>query len=97
MLVPLDEARAHVLERVGGALPAARRSPPTTPSGGSSAERVEAGEAVPAFDNSAMDGYAVRAADTAGAPVALAGRRHARWPATAPAAERRRRARRCGS
>jgi molybdopterin molybdotransferase len=31
------------------------------------AEPVESAESVPAFDNSAMDGYAVRAADTAGA------------------------------
>ena len=35
------------------------------------AERLVATEAVPPFDNSAMDGYAVRAADTAGAPVVL--------------------------
>jgi molybdopterin molybdotransferase len=39
------------------------------------AEDLRAGEPVPAFDNSAMDGYALRAADTAGAggdrPVAL--------------------------
>jgi molybdenum cofactor synthesis domain-containing protein len=36
------------------------------------AESIVAGEAVPAFANSAMDGYAVRAADTEGAPVRLA-------------------------
>ena len=35
------------------------------------AERVEATEPVPPFANTAMDGYAVRAADTAGAPVEL--------------------------
>ena len=35
------------------------------------AERVVAGEDVPPFANTAMDGYAVRAADTAGAPVQL--------------------------
>ena len=33
---------------------------------------VHAAEAVPPFANTAMDGYAVRAADTAGAPVRLA-------------------------
>ncbi len=35
------------------------------------AERVVAGEDVPPFANTAMDGYAVRAADTAGAPLQL--------------------------
>ncbi len=35
------------------------------------AEPVMAGEPVPPFDNTAMDGFALRAADTAGAPVAL--------------------------
>ena len=35
------------------------------------AERVVAGEDVPPFANTAMDGYAVRAVDTAGAPVQL--------------------------
>jgi molybdenum cofactor synthesis domain-containing protein len=35
------------------------------------AEQVVAGEDVPSFANTAMDGYAVRAADTAGAPVRL--------------------------
>src|SRR3954463_4049513 len=35
------------------------------------AERVVAGEAVPPFANTAMDGYAVRAADTATVPVEL--------------------------
>jgi len=36
------------------------------------AGRVVAGHDVPSFANSAMDGYAVRAADTAGAPLTLA-------------------------
>ncbi len=36
-----------------------------------SAERVAAAEQVPAFDNSAMDGYAVRAEDTSPAPARL--------------------------
>jgi molybdenum cofactor synthesis domain-containing protein len=35
------------------------------------AERVTSNEALPPFANTAMDGYAVRAADTAGAPVEL--------------------------
>ena len=37
------------------------------------AEDVTAADAVPGFDNSAMDGYAVRAADTAGATEAAPG------------------------
>jgi molybdopterin molybdotransferase len=39
--------------------------------GGVLARDVTAQWALPAFDNSAMDGYAVRAADVAGAPVTL--------------------------
>ncbi|MFI5314844.1 MAG: gephyrin-like molybdotransferase Glp [Myxococcota bacterium] len=35
------------------------------------AEEIRAGVLIPPADNSAMDGYAVRAADTAGAPVVL--------------------------
>jgi molybdopterin molybdotransferase len=68
-LVPLDEARALVL----------RRCPPLHPTavplldalGLVAATTVEADEAIPPFDNTAVDGYAVRAADTAGAPVTL--------------------------
>jgi molybdopterin molybdotransferase len=36
------------------------------------AEEIRAGVLIPPLDNSAMDGYAVRAADTHGAPVTLA-------------------------
>ena len=53
--------------------------PSTTRPVSSLAEPVTAGEPVPPFDNTAMDGFAVRAADTAAAPVELA-RRRARWP-----------------
>lgn len=68
-MIPLEEARAHVLgvcpplpaERV--ALRAAR--------GLVTAEEVRATEALPAFANTAMDGYAVRSADVAGVPVEL--------------------------
>ena len=72
-LIEIEQARGLVLERaqrleaepvaLGGAL------------GRVLAEDVTGADAVPGFDNSAMDGYAVRAADTAGAaagqPVAL--------------------------
>lgn len=69
-LVALADARQHVLD-------ACRRLPPMeVPAdqslGRVAAEAVVAAEAIPPFDNSAMDGFAVRAADTAGAPVALA-------------------------
>jgi molybdopterin molybdotransferase len=73
-LIEIDAARAAVLERAV-ALPAedvALRDA----LGRVLAESVESADAVPGFDNSAMDGYAVRAADTAGAspdsPVTLA-------------------------
>jgi molybdopterin molybdotransferase len=50
------------------------------------AEDVTSADAVPGFDNSAMDGYAVRAADTAGAgagpvPLAVVGESRAGHPA----------------
>lgn len=69
MLLPLEDAQRHVLERV------AALAPTVVPVAGARglvlAEDVEAGEAVPPFANTAMDGYAVVAADTAGAPVRL--------------------------
>ena len=68
-MIPLAEARAHVLERV--APRPARRLASRDALGCVLAEAVVASEAVPPFDNSAMDGYAVHAADTAGAPVEL--------------------------
>ena len=66
----IDEARRLVLERVRplGAEPVAVRDA----LGRVLAEDVASADSVPGFDNSAMDGYAVRAADTAGAPVRLA-------------------------
>ncbi|MFP3902084.1 MAG: gephyrin-like molybdotransferase Glp [Acidimicrobiia bacterium] len=68
-MIPLDEAIGTVL---AGCAPL----PPTTmPSGEARgrvlAEPVVAGDAVPPFANTAMDGYAVRAADVAHAPVRL--------------------------
>ena len=64
-LVPLDEVRAEILDAV----------PPLDPidvplrqaHGLVLATVVTTDEAVPPFANTAMDGYAVRAADTAGA------------------------------
>src|SRR5512132_1218497 len=64
-LVPFDQARAAVLERLR---PLPAREVPL-------GDDVTAAEDLPPFANSAMDGFAVRAADLAGAsdqaPVAL--------------------------
>ena len=68
-MISLDEARAHVLDRVKP-LPSAR-VPSSDALGCVLSEPVVATEDVPPFDNSAMDGYAVRAADTVTAPVEL--------------------------
>ena len=68
-MIPLEEARAHVLDRVK--VVSAVRLPTSDAYGCVLVEPVTAVEAVPPFANSAMDGYAVRAADTAGAPVEL--------------------------
>jgi molybdopterin molybdotransferase len=64
-MIPLEEAQAHVLERVGS-LPATTVEVPAA-RGLVLAEAVRSPEAVPPFANTAMDGYAVLAADTAGA------------------------------
>jgi molybdopterin molybdotransferase len=78
----IEEARRLVLERVAplGAEPV----PVREALGRVLAEDVTSEDAVPGFDNSAMDGYAVRAADTAGFPVRLAvvGESRAGHPAT---------------
>lgn len=68
-VVPLDDAIAHVTGRCDPL-------PPGPVAAGAAlglvlAADVVSAEAVPPFTNTAMDGYAVRAADTAGAPVTL--------------------------
>ncbi len=69
-LIPLDDARTYVL---GACAPLAPITVPLAAAlGRVTAAAVVSGEAVPPFDNSAMDGFAVRAADTACAPVRLA-------------------------
>ena len=68
-MISLDEARAHVLDRVKP-LPSTR-VPAGDALGCVLTEPVVAAEDVPPFDNSAMDGYAVRATDTTAAPVEL--------------------------
>lgn len=68
-MIPLGEARRHVLDRVPPNGPVSVPVPDAL--GLVLARPVAASEAVPPFANTAMDGFAVRAADTAGAPVDL--------------------------
>ncbi len=68
-MIPLGSARRHVLDRIRVADPV--RLAVADALGLVLAEDIAATEPVPPFDNTAMDGFAVRAADTAGAPVEL--------------------------
>ena len=69
-MIPLEEALATVLQ---DASPLAPVSVPLDEALGQvAASAVVAAGPVPPFANSAMDGYAVRAGDVAGAPVTLA-------------------------
>ena len=90
-LIEIEEARRRVLVAVR---PLGREPVPVREAlGRVLAEDVEAPEAVPGFDNSAMDGYAVRAADTAGASsgeprlLRVSGESRAGRPADSPLAE----------
>ena len=68
-MTPLDDVRRMVLARctVGTPIRVARADAANL----ILAENVVAGEQVPPFDNTAVDGYAVRAADVANVPVEL--------------------------
>jgi molybdopterin molybdotransferase len=68
-VISLDEARAHVLARVTST--SAERISLDRAHGLVLAEPVVSVEAVPPFANTAMDGFAVCAADTANPPVTL--------------------------
>ena len=68
-MISLAEARAHVLDRCPGAV--VSEVPLAEARGLVTAAPVVATEAVPPFANTAMDGFAVRAADTAVSPVDL--------------------------
>lgn len=83
-LISIERAREMVLAR--SRILEAESVPLAELAGRILAETVEAGERVPGFDNSAMDGYAVRAGDTAEAPVELAvvGEARAGHPAERP-------------
>lgn len=68
-MIPLDEAQQYVLSGCAP-LPAASISAADA-LGLVTAESIVSREQVPPFDNTAVDGYAVQAADTADAPVEL--------------------------
>ena len=69
-LITLEEARAYVTGACATLSPV--RSPVDQALGCVLAEDVHSAIEVPPFSNTAMDGYAVRAADTQGVPVTLA-------------------------
>lgn len=64
-MIPLSEARAHVLGALAPLAPVV--VPIAEALGCVLAVDIESREAIPPFANTAMDGFAVRAADTAGA------------------------------
>jgi molybdopterin molybdotransferase len=68
-MIPLDEARAYVLSRCRVGAPVA--VPLRAALGLVLADKVVAPEDIPPFPNTAVDGFAVRAADVAAAPVTL--------------------------
>jgi molybdopterin molybdotransferase len=68
-MIPVSEARQFVLSACG--LLAPKRIAVRDASGHVLAEAIRAAESVPPFANSSMDGYAVRAADTARPPTRL--------------------------
>ncbi|MGO9218107.1 MAG: gephyrin-like molybdotransferase Glp [Streptosporangiaceae bacterium] len=68
-LIPVTEARRLILATITPLAP--RRMAISNALGHVTAETVQAAEPVPRFANAAMDGYAVKAADVATAPVRL--------------------------
>jgi molybdopterin molybdotransferase len=68
-VIPLGDAQAHVLDAVAPLSPRTYRLRDAV--GLVLAEDVVSPEAVPPFDNTAMDGFAVRVADTLAAPARL--------------------------
>ncbi|HEY8058263.1 MAG TPA: hypothetical protein VID94_05905, partial [Acidimicrobiales bacterium] len=62
-MISPEDARGHVLSRVPLLAPTA--VPLVDAVGCVTSEAVTAGDAIPSFDNTAMDGYALRAADVA--------------------------------
>jgi molybdopterin molybdotransferase len=70
-VIPLEDAQSLVIESCPPVAPTEVELDPVAAVGLVLAEDVVAGEAVPPFANSAVDGYAVRAADLASTPVEL--------------------------
>ncbi|MGB7877920.1 MAG: hypothetical protein WBL31_04095, partial [Ilumatobacteraceae bacterium] len=68
-MTPLEDAQAFVLESCPPLVPI--EVDRTAALGSVLADAVVAAEVVPPFDNTAVDGYAVRAADVVDAPVEL--------------------------
>jgi len=68
-VIPLSEAQTYVLS--GCAATEMVATPSAESLGLVTAEPIVSGELVPPFDNTAVDGYAVQAADTTSAPVDL--------------------------
>jgi molybdopterin molybdotransferase len=68
-VIPYEEVRATILAACAPLQP--RAVPLADALGCVTSVPLQADEAVPPFANTAMDGYAVRAADTAGSPVRL--------------------------
>ena len=68
-MIPLEEARQYVLDRCPPVEP--RRVALDDALGAVLSEPVVSGEAVPPFANTAMDGFALRAADVVDAPCPL--------------------------
>ncbi len=68
-VVRLEDAQRHVWERVGLLNPVLVNAAEAI--GLTLAEAIVASEDVPPFPNSSVDGWAVRAADTSGAPCEL--------------------------
>jgi len=69
-MIPLDDALAYVLSLASSLAPQSFTLDELH--GLVLTEPVVSSEAIPPFDNTAMDGFAVRAVDVAGAPVELA-------------------------
>ena len=64
-MISLDEARAHIFDRMAPL--SARQVAPAESVGCVTAAPITSEATIPPFDNTAMDGFAVRAADTVGA------------------------------
>ena len=93
-MIPLEEAKERVWGRVGALAPV--KVPVREALGCVLADDIVATEAIPPFDNTSVDGFAVRSADVENCPVELTVVGEVRagsWPNCRRSA----RERRCGS